>query len=138
MVALPREMEEDSAEDRDLLDPTVSKKQWSRRKRWPATLLFVLCVLVIMAVLLGAGFGAGLLAGKAFYGSPDHLNGSSGSVNCSNTTTPSVDWGGNVTEHGGKSMPVTEWLDVELKPANIKENLKYSRYCTIQIYTVQL
>ena len=31
-----------------------------------------------------------------------------------------------MTLNGGKTVPVTEWLDAELQPENIKENLRYS------------
>jgi hypothetical protein len=113
---------DDSGEDRDLLDPTVIKGPGhGERKKWPVTVVFVCTTLVVTVLLLGAGFAGGLLAGKAIYGSS-----SSASVNasCGNASCTLPNWGGNVTLSGGKTVPVTEWLDAELQPDNIKENLR--------------
>ena len=115
---------DDSGEDRDLLDPTVIKAPGrGERKKWPVAAVFVCTTVVVTVLLLGAGFAGGLLAGKVIYGSS-----SSASVNasCSNASSTLPNWGGNVTLNGGKTVPVTEWLDAELQPENIKENLRYS------------
>ena len=121
-------MEEDDTsiceDDRDLLDPTVSKprrRSGARRRGWSGPLLFSLCLVAGTALLLGAGFGAGFLAARTIYNAPEQRNGSCSATNTSNTTGAEPDWGGNVTAGGGKSVPVTKWLDTALDPDNIRK-----------------
>ena len=119
---------EDSEEDRDLLDPTMTKVlDRGNKKKWPVTLVFVCTTVFIVLLLLGAGFAGGLLAGKAIYGSsssPSSQSVNVTSASCINASTDiPADWGEIVTV-GGKTVPITEWLDSELQPGNIRDNLR--------------
>ena len=73
----------------------------------------------IVVLLIGIGFMAGLLAGKRIYANSED---SSCTINSSQKQTP--DWGADVTG-GGKAVPVVQWLDTELQPDNIRENLRW-------------
>ena len=85
-----------------------------RRKRGKALTFFGLTLLAIVLLLLGIGFMSGILVGKAVYGA--------GGAD-SSPANSSPDWGAGVTV-GGKTVSVLEWLDAELNPDNIRENLR--------------
>ena len=79
-------------------------------------------VLLAGVLLLTAGFFMGLLAGCSInFGLLVIEGGSSSSASGKQAQDPN--WGADVVI-GGKTVPVWQWLDSELKPANIKDNLK--------------
>ena len=92
------------------------KEVWLRKKLGP--------VLLAGALLLAAGFFLGLLAGCSISSSLFANEGGGLSSSCaSSIQAQEPDWGADVVI-GGKTIPVLQWLDSELKPANIRENLK--------------
>ena len=102
-------------DDKTLLGGTSSKTKFRKSGRAQAVLSCASLV-VILALLIGIGFVAGLLAGKVIYSASPETNSSS---NCSSYSR----WGADVTV-GGKTVSVLEWLDTELKPSNIRGNLR--------------
>lgn len=100
-------------DDTRLLDSLVERR---RKKKWRTKALLTVIVLAVSVVLLGTGFVAGLFAGRAIYGDSGDQS----------SSRPVPDWGAFVTV-SGKNESVTEWLDGELQPVNIKNNLRY--YC---------
>jgi N-acetylated-alpha-linked acidic dipeptidase len=98
-----------NGDDKVLLDGTASSSKVTFKKSGKRK-AFLSCtaLVIILALLLGIGFLPGLLVGKVIYGSHEES---------------SSDWGADVSV-GGKTVPVVEWLDTELQPSNIKENLR--------------
>ena len=95
---------------------------WFRKKLGRTVKTAHLPVLLAGVVLLTVGFFIGVLAGCSvspglFVSEGDSSSGASGSQ------AQEPDWGDNVVI-GGKTVPVLQWLDSELKPAKIRENLK--------------
>lgn len=68
----------------------------------------ILCVVVI-------AFLGGLFTGRSALCSSHN--------DVSSTSSDSPNWGADVTVDG-KTVPVVQWLDTELKPENIRENLR--------------
>ena len=87
--------------------------KWRRSRGRAVTALLLLLLMGVL--LLAIGFMAGLLAGRSAFG------GDTSSSSSSQSQTP--DWGADVTI-GSKTVPVLQWLDTELQPNNIKENLR--------------
>ena len=96
-----------NGDDKVLLDGSSSKVTFKKSGKRKA---FLSCtaLVIILALLIGIGFVPGLLVGKVIYG---------------NHEESSSDWGADVSV-GGKTVPVVEWLDTELQPSNIKDNLR--------------
>ena len=75
-------------------------------------------LLLLSLLLLGVGFGVGFLTGARVFHEKESV-----AHNSDQRVTP--DWGETV-DVSGKAVSVLQWLDSELKPDNIKENLRYS------------
>ena len=100
--------------------------RWRQKKRGKALTFLGLTLLAIVLLLLGIGFMSGILVGKAVYGGEERspANSCSNRSNSSNSSQNAApDWGADVTV-GGKTVSVLEWLDTELNPDNIRENLR--------------
>ena len=109
-----------------------------RKKKWMSTAALTVTVLLASVVLLGTAFVGGLFAGRKVMSASSDGNGeqsssqparlghththSSSQWSCS-WSRPAPDWGRYVNV-GGKNESVTEWLDGELQPMNIKNNLR--------------
>ena len=105
MIPLKEREEPESASDRRLRD----------RERSANTVIvckFVL-LLTIAAFLLGVIFLGGFLTGKTVFSSTKHPA----------PLAQGPDWGAHVTV-GDDRVPVVQWLDTELEPDNIRENLR--------------
>ena len=89
--------------------------KWRRSRGKAVTALLLLLLMGVLLVTIG--FMAGLLAGRSDFG------GDNDSSSSSSPQSQTPDWGADVTI-GGKTVPVLQWLDTELQPSNIKENLR--------------
>ena len=114
---------EDEGEDETaLLDPNESTVFRRKKKRWVSTALLLLTLVVVVVLLLVVGFVGGMLAGKAIY-DHDGQESCANNSNNSNSSSQTPDWGGYVGQEGGM-VSVSKWLDTELQPKNIRENLR--------------
>lgn len=77
-------------------------------------LKFIFAVAIILCVVVIVFLG-GLFTGRSALCSSDS--------GVSSTSSDSPNWGADVTVDG-KTVPVVQWLDTELKPENIRENLR--------------
>lgn len=77
-------------------------------------LKFIFAAAIILCVA-SVIFLGGLLTGRSALCSSDN--------GVSSTSSAPPNWGAEVTVDG-KTVPVVQWLDTELKPENIRENLR--------------
>ena len=92
------------------------------RKSSPAShdLCKFLAGLVAITLVVAALFTAGLFTGYGALCNPPACKCGAGG------DTVAGKWGGEVVgEDGRKTIPVTEWLDGEMKAENIRENLRF-------------
>lgn len=78
-------------------------------------LRFIFAVVITLCVLVVIFLG-GLLTGRSAFCTSDD--------GASSSSSAAPNWGADVTVEG-KTVPVVQWLDTELKPENIRENLRW-------------
>ena len=89
------------------------------------------CGLFLITLLVVALFGGGLFTG---YGAICNRR-----LTCKCGNPAAAKWGDKVKGSGGTAVPLSQWLDYEIKAENIRENLRFgtAMYFNYNLYCIQ-